>query len=252
MIRFSGVTKAFGTKEVLRGVDLTIPDGETTVLLGYSGSGKSVVLKHIVGLLDPDTGRVEVDGQVVPELDRDALMALRARIGYVFQFAALFDSMTVEENIALGLWRRGVDQVTITRRVRESLALVDLAGTEERYPAELSGGMRKRVGLARAIALKPHYILYDEPTTGLDPVTSAVIDQLMVRTKHELGVTAVVVTHDLRSAFTVGDRLAMLYQGTIRQVGSVEEMRQSNDPVVRQFIDGRPSEGWGSASEATE
>jgi phospholipid/cholesterol/gamma-HCH transport system ATP-binding protein len=191
-------------------------------------------------LLQPDAGDVVVDGRPVSTLDRPALTALRRDIGYVFQFAALFDSMTVAENLALGLRRRGLDEPEMAARVREALALVDLTGTEATMPAELSGGMRKRVGIARAIALKPRYILYDEPTTGLDPVTSAVIDRLIVRTREHLGVTGVVVTHDLRSAYTVGDRIAMLYEGRIRQVGTVDAIRQTSDPVVRQFIEGRP------------
>jgi phospholipid/cholesterol/gamma-HCH transport system ATP-binding protein len=240
MIRFEQVDKAFGPKIVLQGLDLVIPDNQTTVILGFSGTGKSVALKLICGLLVPDAGRVVVDERVVHELDRDELMKLRGDIGFVFQFAALFDSMTVAENLAMGLKRRGVAPEEMPERIRESLKLVDLEGSEERYPAELSGGMRKRVGIARAIALKPRYILYDEPTTGLDPVTSAVIDQLMVRTQRELGVTGVVVTHDLRSAYTVGQRMAMLYRGSIRQVGTVEEMQESTDPVVRQFLEGRP------------
>lgn len=210
------------------------------VILGYSGSGKSVALKHIVGLLEPDDGEVEVDGEVVHQLEQERLMELRSHIGFVFQFAALLDSMTVRDNIALGLRRRRWSEHDLDERVRESLALVDLEGTEERYPAELSGGMRKRVGLARAIALRPRYILYDEPTTGLDPVTSAVIDQLIVRAKQRLGVTGVVVTHDMRTAYTVGDRIAMLYRGKVRQVGTVEEIRRTGDPAVRQFIEGRP------------
>jgi phospholipid/cholesterol/gamma-HCH transport system ATP-binding protein len=200
-----------------------------------------VALKHIVGLLHPDAGDVIVDGRAVSTLDRDGLTALREGIGYVFQFAALFDSMTVAENLALGLRRRReLSDEEIDDRVREALALVDLSGTEEQLPAELSGGMRKRVGIARAIALRPRYILYDEPTTGLDPVTSAVIDRLMVRTREHLSVTGVVVTHDMRSAYTVGDRIAMLYEGRIRQVGTVAEIQETEDPVVRQFIEGRP------------
>lgn len=240
MIRFTDVYKSFGPKHVLAGFTLDIPDGETTVIIGFSGSGKSVALKHIVGLMQPDAGTVEVDGELVADLDRDGLDRLRGNVGYVFQFAALFDSMTVAENIRLGLRRRGLDEETIQTRIRESLALVDLPGAEDRMPAELSGGMRKRVGIARAIALRPHYILYDEPTTGLDPVTSAVIDELMVRARQELGVTGVVVTHDMRSAYTVGDRIAMLYQGRIRQVGTIDEIRHTDDPVVRNFIEGRP------------
>ena len=240
MIRFTDVHKAFGSKVVLEGLSLEIPEGETTVIIGFSGTGKSVALKHIVGLLQPDSGTVTVDDRIVSELEPDALSALRGDIGYVFQFAALFDSMTVADNLRLGLVRRGLDVETISQRVRESLALVDLPGAEQRYPAELSGGMRKRVGIARAIALRPRYILYDEPTTGLDPVTSAVIDELMVRARRELRVTGVVVTHDMRSAYTVGDRIAMLYQGRIRQVGTIEEIRSTDDPVVRNFIEGRP------------
>jgi phospholipid/cholesterol/gamma-HCH transport system ATP-binding protein len=240
MIRFTAVHKSFGTKTVLAGLTLDIPDNETTVIIGFSGTGKSVALKHIVGLMQPDAGTVEVDGQLVNELDRDELDRLRGNVGYVFQFAALFDSMTVAENIRLGLNRRGLDEETRETRIRESLALVDLPGAEDRMPAELSGGMRKRVGIARAIALRPRYILYDEPTTGLDPVTSAVIDELMVRARQELGVTGVVVTHDMRSAYTVGDRIAMLFQGRIRQVGTIDEIRHTDDPVVRNFIEGRP------------
>jgi phospholipid/cholesterol/gamma-HCH transport system ATP-binding protein len=240
MIDFQDVHKAFGPKRVLEGLSLKIADAETMVIIGFSGTGKSVALKHIVGLLHPDAGDVIVDGQAVSMLDRGGLTTLREGIGYVFQFAALFDSMTVAENLTLGLRRRReLSAEEIDDRVREALALVDLSGTEERLPAELSGGMRKRVGIARAIALRPRYILYDEPTTGLDPVTSAVIDRLMVRTREHLGVTGVVVTHDMRSAYTVGDRIAMLYEGRIRQVGTVAEIQETEDPVVRQFIEGR-------------
>jgi phospholipid/cholesterol/gamma-HCH transport system ATP-binding protein len=239
VIEFQELHKAFGDKRVLQGMSLKVRDGETMVILGYSGTGKSVALKHIVGLLHPDAGDVIVDGQAVSTLDRDRLTQLRQGIGYVFQFAALFDSMSVTENLALGLRRRGLDDEEIEERISEALALVDLSGTGERLPAELSGGMRKRVGIARAIALRPRYILYDEPTTGLDPVTSAVIDQLMIRTREHLGVTGVVVTHDMRSAYSVGDRIAMLYEGRIRQVGTVAEIQETQDPVVRQFIEGR-------------
>ena len=239
MIEFQDLYKAFGAKRVLEGFSLQVRDGETMVIIGYSGSGKSVALKHIVGLLHPDAGEVIVDGQAVSTLDRDGLTLLRQGIGYVFQFAALFDSLTVADNLALGLRRRGLGEEEIEERVREALALVDLSGTGEQMPAALSGGMRKRVGIARAIALRPRYILYDEPTTGLDPVTSAVIDRLMVRTREHLGATGVVVTHDMRSAYTVGDRIAMLYEGRVRQVGSVAEIQQTEDPVVRQFIEGR-------------
>jgi phospholipid/cholesterol/gamma-HCH transport system ATP-binding protein len=241
VIAFQGLSKAFDGKQVLTGLTLDVRDGETMVIIGYSGTGKSVALKHIVGLLKPDAGDVIVDGQAVSTLERTALNALRRDIGYVFQFAALFDSMTVTDNVALGLRRRRLKDEEIAERVAEALAVVDLTGAGDQYPAELSGGMRKRVGIARAIALQPRYILYDEPTTGLDPVTSAVIDRLIVRTRERLGVTGVVVTHDMRSAYTVGDRIAMLYEGRIRQVGSVAEVQSTQDPVVRQFIEGRPT-----------
>ena len=239
MIEFQDLQKAFDGKPVLQGLSLKVRDAETVVIIGYSGTGKSVALKHIVGLLHPDAGDVIVDGQAVSTLDRDGLTELRRGIGYVFQFAALFDSLTVADNVALGLKRRGLEDEEIEERVLEALALVDLSGSGDRMPAELSGGMRKRVGIARAIALRPRYILYDEPTTGLDPVTSAVIDRLMVRTREHLGVTGVVVTHDMRSAYTIGDRIAMLFEGRIRQVGSVAEIQRTEDPVVRQFIEGR-------------
>jgi phospholipid/cholesterol/gamma-HCH transport system ATP-binding protein len=239
VITLENVSKSFRGRTVLSGMSLEVPDGLNTVIIGASGSGKSVTLKVIVGLLEPDSGRVLVDGVNVQELDREQLTALRGRIGYVFQFAALFDSMTVAENIRLGLVKRGYAEEAIRDRVQESLEVVDLTGTDDKLPSELSGGMRKRVGIARAIALKPRYILYDEPTTGLDPVTAAAMDQLIMRTR-DLGVTGLIVTHDMRSAFTVGDRVALLYHGAIRQAGTVEEIRRSDDPVVRQFIEGRP------------
>lgn len=242
MIRLIDVYKSFGPKRVLEGFTLDVAEGETMVIIGYSGTGKSVAIKHIVGLLEPDSGEVWVDGLEVPKLSRRELYQLRARIGYVFQFAALFDSMSIGENVAMGLRKQqDLSESEIHRRVLEALDLVDLPDVAERFPAELSGGMRKRVGIARAIALRPKYILYDEPTTGLDPVTSAVIDQLMVRMREKLGVTSIVITHDMRSAYTVGSRIAMLYQGRVRQVGPVDEIRHTTDPVVRQFIDGRPT-----------
>jgi phospholipid/cholesterol/gamma-HCH transport system ATP-binding protein len=210
------------------------------VIIGYSGTGKSVAIKHAVGLLVPDAGEVWVDGERVDALSRRDLYRLRSRIGYVFQFAALFDSLTVGENVSMGLRKQGALRgAEIDARVDEALELVDLPNARERFPAELSGGMRKRVGIARAIALRPKYILYDEPTTGLDPVTSAVIDQLMIRMQQQLGVTSVIITHDMRSAYRVGTRIAMLYEGRVRQVGTVEEIRATTDPIVRQFIEGR-------------
>jgi phospholipid/cholesterol/gamma-HCH transport system ATP-binding protein len=236
-----GVRKAFGERVVLDGIDLEVGTGETLVVIGYSGSGKSGLLKTIVGLLPPDGGSVQVDGQEVTSLTREELFALRRRVGYVFQFAALFDSMTVAENVALGLRRiEELGEAAIRERVEESLALVELEGFGDRSPGQLSGGQKKRVGLARAIALRPSYLLYDEPTTGLDPVTTAVIDRLILKLEAELGVTSLVVTHNMESAYRIGDRVAMLYDGRIRYSGTPEELRGVMDPVVRSFIEGRP------------
>jgi phospholipid/cholesterol/gamma-HCH transport system ATP-binding protein len=241
VIKLIDVHKSFGSKKVLEGFTLDVNEGETMVIIGYSGTGKSVAIKHIVGLLEPDSGTVFVDGQEVPTLTRDQLYALRSHIGYVFQFAALFDSLNICENVAMGLRKEGGHtEREILQRVGEALELVDLPGVESKFPAELSGGMRKRVGIARAIARQPKYMLYDEPTTGLDPVTSAIIDQLMIRMREKLGVTSIVITHDMRSAYTVGSRIAMLYEGKVRQVGTVDEIQHTHDPVVRQFIEGKP------------
>ena len=235
------VYRAFGTNQVLRGLDLEVQDGETLSVIGFSGAGKSVVLKHMVGLIRPDSGDVVVDGKNVNELDVEELNALRRDVGYVFQFAALFDSMSIAENVAMGLRRvPGTYEEEIVSRVRECLALVDLEGIEDQYPSELSGGMVKRAGLARAIATRPKYLLYDEPTTGLDPVTVTVIDRLIVRMKEELGVTGIVVTHDIESAYRISDRIAMLHDGRIRICGTVDEIRGSDDPLLRSFLEGRP------------
>ena len=242
MIQLKDVHKSFGPKRVLDGFSLDVPDGETTVIIGYSGTGKSVAIKHIVGLLEPDSGEVWVDGKNVPDLSRKELYELRSHIGYVFQFAALFDSFNIGENVAMGLRKQGeLDEKEIMVRVDEALDLVDLPNVRTKFPAELSGGMRKRVGIARAIALRPKYILYDEPTTGLDPVTSAVIDQLMVRMREKLHVTGIVITHDMRSAFTVGTRIAMLYEGKVRWEGTVDAIHKVTDPIVKQFIEGKPT-----------
>ena len=240
MIQLTDVHKSFAGKVVLQGFSLEVKEGETMVILGYSGSGKSVAIKHIVGLLTPDSGSVHVDGLEVAKLKRADLYELRAHIGYVFQFAALFDSLSVGENVAMGLNKRtGITAAEIDKRVAEALDLVDLPDVASRFPAELSGGMRKRVGIARAIALRPKYLLYDEPTTGLDPVTSAVIDNLMIRMQKKIGVTGIVITHDMRSAYRVGTRIAMLYEGRVQQVGTVDEIQRTKDPIVRQFIEGR-------------
>ena len=240
-IELVNVHKSFDDSEVLRGLSLTVPEGSTVSVIGASGSGKSVMLKHIVGLLRPDQGDVWVDGENVSRLDQDSLFRLRRNVGYVFQFAALFDSMTVGENVGMGLRRvGGMSDAEIATRVEECLGLVDLDGFGDSHPSELSGGQKKRAGLARAIATGPKYILYDEPTTGLDPVTAAVIDELIIRMSEELGVTGLVITHDMRGAFRISDRMAMLYHGRIRFEGTPDEFRNAADPVVRGFIEGKP------------
>jgi phospholipid/cholesterol/gamma-HCH transport system ATP-binding protein len=240
-IEMVNVHKAFSGKPVLKGFTLTIPEGQTISIIGGSGSGKSVALKHIVALLRPDVGDVWVDGDNVSRLDQESVYAMRRKVGYVFQFAALFDSMTIAENVGMGLKRMDdYSDERIADRVEECLRLVDLQGFGTRFPSELSGGQRKRAGLARAIATEPTYLLYDEPTTGLDPVTTAVIDELIVRMSEELGVTGVVITHDMKSAFRISDRVAMLYDGVIRLEGSPEDLQMSDDPIVKGFIEGRP------------
>jgi len=233
--------KAFGSNRVLRGFSLEVQDGETLAVVGQSGTGKSVALKHVVGLLQPDEGEVWVDGQLLADLSQEELYEVRRKVGYVFQFAALFDSLTIAENLTMGLKRiKGMSVDAMADRVKECLALVELEGYEDHFPAELSGGQRKRAGLARAIATKPKYLLYDEPTTGLDPVTTTVIDRLIIRTREELKVTSVVITHDMGSAYRIADRIGMLHQGVIRFMGTPEEIQSCTDPVVRGFIEGKP------------
>jgi len=239
MIEIRGLSKSFGSKSVLEGVDLDVESGETVVVLGPSGTGKSVLLKHILGLLEPDAGSIKVDGVEIVGLGEDALDEVRKRFGMLFQGAALFDSMTVEENVALPLRvHTKMRSTEIAARVKERLEWVGLKDVEGLKPASLSGGMRKRVGLARAIVMDPAFILYDEPTTGLDPIMADVIDDLIRSMQRRLGGTSIVVTHDLRSAFTVGDRIAMLVRGRIIHVGTVDEVKNSRDPMVRQFIEG--------------
>ena len=240
MIELKNVHKRFGEQVILDGVNFTVQDGETIALLGPSGTGKSVLLKHIIGLIRPDIGSVEVDGKLVGRLKRDDLAELRSKIGYVFQNGALFDSDNVYENIRLGLSdeKQYNDEEFAKGRVAECLRLVNLAPeTLEKFPAQLSGGMRKRVGIARAIAGKPKYLLYDEPTSGLDPVNSDIIDNLVKRLADELGVTSIMVTHDVRGAFRVADRLALLTGGKIVQHGTPQEFLASDNPQVKEFLE---------------
>jgi phospholipid/cholesterol/gamma-HCH transport system ATP-binding protein len=240
MIKAVGLEKAFGSNRVLRGVDLEINTGETLTIMGGSGTGKSVLIKHMVGLLKPDRGSLYVDGQDVTRLKGEELFKIQRRFGYLFQGAALFDSLTVGENIAFGVHRLRPDLSKRWRDVAaEKLSLVGLtADVMNMKPAELSGGMKKRVGLARAIAYEPDYILYDEPTTGLDPIMSDVINELILALQRSLKVTSVVVTHDMTSAYKISTRMAMLYQGKIVATGTPAEIRNTTDPLVKQFITG--------------
>ncbi|MDD2997528.1 MAG: ABC transporter ATP-binding protein [Erysipelotrichia bacterium] len=239
MIIVSNLQKSFGPKQVLKGVNLKIYDGESLVILGPSGCGKSVLLKHIIGLMKPDGGQVIIDGEDITRFDQKRLDALRMRMGMLFQSAALFDSLNVEENVAFGLRRHTrLSNRAIHHIASEKLEMVGLPGTNYLMPSELSGGMRKRVGLARAIAMEPEIILYDEPTTGLDPIMTSAIDELHLSLKERLGVTSIVVTHDLKSAYSVCDRIALHYGGQIVEIGTREEIINSPNPLVQQFIRG--------------
>lgn len=240
-IRLHGLHKSFGPKTVLDGIDLEVAAGESVVILGGSGTGKSVLLKHIIGLLSPDSGRVEVDGVDLASLDQRRLTEFRRRYGMAFQEGALFDSMTVWENIAFPLRRARPRPAkgAIAERVAACLDLVGLEGVGSKMPSELSGGMRRRVGFARAIALEPEILLFDEPTTGLDPVMTAVVDEIILSLRRRLGSTAVTITHNLGSAFRIADRIAMLHGGKILAIAEPEAFRQLEDPRIRQFLDGR-------------
>jgi len=239
MIEVRGLNKSFGAQSILEDVSFQIDHGESVVIIGRSGGGKSVLLKHVIGLLQPDSGSVLIDGENIVGMNERTLLRVRRKFGMVFQGAALFDSMTVAENVAFGLRRHeNLTEMEIAKRVAQTLELVDLPGTERKNPAELSGGMRKRVGLARAIIYEPQIVLYDEPTTGLDPIVSDSIDKLIMRVRDRLKVTSVVVTHDMRSARRVGNHVIMLHDRKIYANCTPESLFASSDPIVRQFIDG--------------
>ncbi|MGC3960607.1 MAG: ABC transporter ATP-binding protein [Verrucomicrobiota bacterium] len=239
MIEVRDLKKRFGSQPILDGVSFSIEQGEALVIIGRSGGGKSVLLKHIIGLLQPDSGAVVIDGEDITHLNERNLIRVRSKFGMVFQGAALFDSMNVAENVAFAFRRETkFTEKEIARKVAEALDMVELPGTEKKMPSELSGGMRKRVGLARAIVYHPQIVLYDEPTTGLDPIVSDSIDKLIMRVTDCMKVTSIVVTHDMRSARRVGKRLVMLHNKKIYANGTPEDIFASTDPVVRQFIDG--------------
>lgn len=240
MIELIGLHKSFGSHHVLKGINLQIETGETMVIIGRSGCGKSVLLKHIIGIMKPDSGKVLVDGVNVFDIDEREINHFRMQVGMLFQGSALFDSLPVRENVGFSLYEHthlALDE--IERRVKEKLRLVGLSGIEDLMPAELSGGMKKRVGLARAICTEPKIVLYDEPTTGLDPIMADAINDLIIRMRERLRITSIVVTHDMTSAYKVGTRIAMLYNGAIVGVGTPNEIRQSQDPLIQQFITGR-------------
>jgi len=239
MIKVVDLYKSFNGKQVLCGVDLEVRDAETLTIIGGSGTGKSVLLKNIIGLLKPQKGEIHIDGQEITRLGETALLEVQKKFGYLFQGAALFDSMTVEDNVSFGLRNlTSLSPEEMKQRARECLAMVGLKGIEDLKPAQLSGGMKKRVGLARAIAHRPEYILYDEPTTELDPIMADVINDLIIHLQKKIGVASIVVTHDMKSAFKVSNRIAMLYEGKIICVGTPDEIKHTDNPVVHQFIEG--------------
>ncbi|MBI5756496.1 MAG: ABC transporter ATP-binding protein [Nitrospirae bacterium] len=239
VIEIVNLHKAFNKKHVLQGVDLQIERGETMVVIGGSGSGKSVLIKHVIGLLSPDEGSIVVDGVDISHLRENDMNELRKRYGMLFQGAALFDSLTVWENVGFSLMQHTtLSKEEIKEKAKQKLEMVGLKGVEELMPSELSGGMRKRVGLARAIAMEPQIILYDEPTTGLDPIMADAINDLIIEMKKRLNVTSIAITHDMVSAYKIADKIAMLYEGRIQEVGTPDEIKRSVNPIVRQFITG--------------
>jgi phospholipid/cholesterol/gamma-HCH transport system ATP-binding protein len=239
MIKLVDLHKSFGRQKVLDGLDIEMEDGKTTVIIGRSGGGKSVLLKHIIGLLRPDRGQVLIDGVDITKLNDRKLNEIRKKFGMLFQEAALFDSMTVGENVAFPLREQtSMKEKEIRETVAERLRSVGLTGVEAKVPSELSGGMRKRVGLARAIAMRPQIVLFDEPTTGLDPVMTEAINRLILDTQKKYNLTCVVISHDIRSIFEIGHRIAMLYEGKIIEYGTPEELRASRNPVIVQFLAG--------------
>jgi len=238
MIEIRDIYKSFGDFRVLKGVNLTIPKGKITVIIGSSGCGKSVLLRHMIGLLSPDRGEVIVDGVNLQKLSDDGINDFRRRFGMLFQHAALFDSLNVFDNVAFPIVEscRGKRLPDVKSIVDKKLSLVGLSGIDEKMPSELSGGMRKRVGLARAIALEPAIVLYDEPTTGLDPIMTDAIDNLILSMQRELAITSVVISHDIEAALTVADQIAMLHDGKIIECTDPETFRKSNNPVVAEFL----------------
>jgi len=237
-IIIDNLQKSFGDKSVLRGIDLAVEDGEILCIIGKSGTGKSVILKHLVGIIEPDAGSISVDGVIMTGADNKIKREIISKYGILFQGAALFDSMNIFDNVAFGLRRRGLDEGRVKEIVDESLIQVGLSGTGDKRPSELSGGMQKRAGLARSIAVRPEIMLYDEPTTGVDPITAGVVDRLIVQMRDTFGMTSVVVTHDMTSAYRIADRIIMIFDGKVIFKGTCNEIKKSDNPFVVQFIEG--------------
>ena len=230
--------KSFGEKPVLRGINLSVEKNEILCIIGKSGTGKSVILKHLIGIMEPDKGTITVDDLTMTGSKRNIKREILSKYGILFQGAALFDSMNIFDNVAFGLRRRGINEDSVKSIVEESLEQVGLSGSGDKHPSELSGGMQKRAGLARSIAVRPEIMLYDEPTTGVDPITAGVVDRLIVKMRDTYGMTSIVVTHDMTSAYRIADRIAMIYEGEVIFNGTDTEIRQSSNPYVKQFIEG--------------
>ena len=237
-VKIENLHKSFGSKRVLRGVDLSVEHGEIFCIIGKSGTGKSVVMKHLVGLIEPDEGSIYVDDMAFTGADESTRELIIKKFGILFQGAALFDSMNIYDNVAFGLRRRKTDEEKIRETVSDMLEQVGLSGMEEKWPSELSGGMQKRAGLARAIAMKPEIMLYDEPTTGVDPITGGSVDRLIVKMNQLYGITSIVITHDMNSAFRIAHRMSMLFDGRVIFTGTPEDFKNSRDPYVMQFVEG--------------
>lgn len=237
-IAIDNLHKSFGEKMVLRGLTLDIHEGEILCIIGKSGTGKSVIMKHLVGMLEPDSGTITVDGELFTGCDPATRSRIIAKYGILFQGAALFDSMNIYDNVAFGLRRKGVHEDEIEHAVEKSLYNVGLAGTAGLFPSDLSGGMQKRAALARSISVKPQIMIYDEPTTGVDPITGGAVNRLITQMKEIYGITSIVVTHDMKSAYRIADRIAMLYEGVIIETGKPDEIKNSENPYVRQFVEG--------------
>ena len=237
-IKIENLNKAFGSKIILKNLNLKVYKGEKLSIIGKSGTGKSVIMKHLIGMLQPDSGKIFVDNEELTSAHDLKKEKIISKFGILFQGAALFDSMNIFDNVAFGLRRQNIDEEQIASEVIEKLKQVGLKNIEKKYPSELSGGMQKRVGLARALAVKPEIMLYDEPTTGVDPITGGSVDHLIVKMNQEIGITSIVVTHDMKSAYRISDRIAMLYEGKIIFTGTPEEVRNTDNPYIQQFIKG--------------